>query len=111
MTVSVIQVDHAPVFSAPVFNYTVPEGALAGSALSSSLPVASTNPNARNVPVYRLLASNPPTPNFVVDPLTGQLSLWAGVSGGALTFNAGASYPLPRTFALQISAQVRPLKE
>lgn len=106
VTVSVIQVDRAPVFSASIFNYTIPEGAVAGSALSSSMPVASTNPNARNVPVYRLLSSNPPTSNFVVDPLSGQLSLWAGISGGALTFNAGASYPLPCTFVLQISAQV-----
>lgn len=106
LTVTVIQVDHAPVFAASVFNYTVPEGSVAGAALSSSLPIASTNPNARNVPVYRLLSSNPPTSNFVIDPLSGQLSLWAGVSGGTLLFNAGATYPQPRTFALQISAQV-----
>ena len=106
LTINVVQVDRVPVFAAGIFNYTVPEGTAAGAALSSALPIASSNPNARNVPVYRLLSSNPPTTNFVVDPISGALSLWAGVAGGALLYNASAAYPLPNTYILAISAQV-----
>ena len=107
LTITIIETDKPPVFAATVFNYTVPEGTAAGAELSSSQPIASSNPNVRNIPVYRLLSSTPSTTNFVVDPISGQLSLWAGISGGALVYNAAATYPLPNTYSLQISAQVR----
>ena len=102
-----IQADRAPTFAAPIFNYSVPEGTLAGEPLSAALPITSSNQNLRNIPLYRILSSNPPTRNFVIDPLSGQLSLWAGVTSGALVYDATAQYPIPNTYVLSISAQVR----
>ena len=107
LTVSLIEIDKKPVFAADIFNYSVSEGDTAGKMLSSSQPITSSNPNLRNIPVYRLLSTTPSTSNFFLDPFTGQLSLFAGIAGGRLTFDAAASYPFPNTYVLKISAQVR----
>ncbi len=106
LTINLLEVDKKPVFAADIFNYSVSEGTAAGTALSSSQPISSSNPNLRNMPVYRLISSNPPTSNFFLDLLSGQLSLWAGVAGGSLVFDAAAVYPLANTYILSISVQV-----
>ena len=107
LTINLIEVDKKPVFAADIFYYHVSEGTPAGTALSSSQPISSSNPNLRNIPVYRLLSSNPPSSKFSLDPLSGQLSLSAGID---LIFYSEVSYPSPQTYILNISAQVRPAK-
>lgn len=107
LEINLIEIDKKPVFAADMFNYSVSEGTSAGALLASSQPISSSNPNTRNIPVYRLLSSNPPSSNFVLDPLSGQLSLSSVIVGGSLMFDATAIFALPNTYILEISAQVR----
>jgi len=95
LEINLIEIDKKPVFAADMFNYSVSEGTSAGALLASSQPVSSSNPNTRNIPVYRLLSSNPPSSNFVLDPLSGQLSLSSVIVGGSLMFDATAIFALP----------------